>query len=222
MLKKKRDHMKAKFHAMLKEIIAAKKLVASGLKETAFSFAKAQWACAGADISSTILERVGRPAITCRLAANNIAGVQIPDITMVHDRLRESNIQTLGISQGGAVVSACRDSNIKLLQAMTKLASLQTSFMMLDEELKMTSRRVNALEYVLMPKLQAFIDYIVMEMDEEAREEFYRVKAVVKKKRQWKEKEERENEERKSAEIDAEALIVPSMFDASRDPDLFF
>ena len=68
------------------------------------------------------------------------------------------------------------------------MASLQTAFHTLDEEIKMTSRRVNALEYVLIPRIEEIIHYITQaawgvnvwrlteEMDEQAREEFFRVK----------------------------------------------
>jgi len=48
----------------------------------------------------------------------------------------------------------------------------------------MTSRRVNALEYVLIPKIDDIVHYIDQEMDEQAREEFFRVKKVVEKKKQ--------------------------------------
>ena len=36
----------------------------------------------------------------------------------------------------------------------------------------MTSRRVNALEYVLIPRIEATIHYITQEMDEQSREDF--------------------------------------------------
>merc|ERR1711862_948259 len=46
-----------------------------------------------------------------------------------------------------------------------------------------TSRRVNALEYVLIPRIEVVLAYITREMDEQAREEFFRVKKVVEKKK---------------------------------------
>eukprot|EP00438_Fugacium_kawagutii_P021986 Skav217014 [mRNA] locus=scaffold1803:231140:232860:- [translate_table: standard] len=39
-------------------------------------------------------------------------------------------------------------------ECIVQLASLQTAFHTLDEEIKMTSRRVNALEYVLIPRIE--------------------------------------------------------------------
>jgi vacuolar-type H+-ATPase subunit D/Vma8 len=53
---------------------------------------------------------------------------------------------------------------------LIKLASLQTSFVTLDEALKVTNRRVNALENVTIPKIDGVLDYIARELDELERE----------------------------------------------------
>merc|ERR1719343_1290008 len=111
---------------------------------------------------------------------------------MVHDATRDQAAQTIGIANGGAVVKTCKDTYFKAISALVKLASLQCAFKTLDEEIKMTSRRVNALEYVLIPRIEDTIQYITQEMDEQDREEFFRVKKVVEKK---KAKLEREKEE---------------------------
>merc|ERR1712174_40702 len=90
---------------------------------------------------------------------------------------------TLGIGSGGAVVDACRKEYLKAVKELVRLASLQTAFKTLDLEIKMTSRRVNALEYVLIPRIEEVLAYITQEMDEQSREEFFRVKKVVEKKK---------------------------------------
>merc|ERR1711918_132510 len=92
-------------------------------------------------------------------------------------------IQTLGVAHGGAVIQACRETYFRAMTAVIELASLQTTFFTLNEEIKMTGRRVNALEYVIIPRIQEVMDYIEQEMDEQAREEFFRVKKVVEKKK---------------------------------------
>merc|ERR1712176_1416729 len=97
-------------------------------------------------------------------------------------------------AHGGAVINACRETYVKAVTQLIKLASLQTAFKTLDEEIKMTSRRVNALEYVLIPRIEDIIAYIIQEMDEQAREEFFRVKKVVEKKKAKLAKEKAQSE----------------------------
>merc|ERR1719343_1948557 len=113
---------------------------------------------------------------------------------MVHDATRDQAAQTIGIANGGAVVKTCKDTYFKAVSALIHLASLQCAFKTLDEEIKMTSRRVNALEYVLIPRIEDTIKYITSEMDEQDREEFFRVKKVVEKKKAKLEKERIQNE----------------------------
>merc|ERR1719272_1353100 len=107
----------------------------------------------------------------------------LPSFKALHDPSKDASVMTLGIAHGGAVVQACREVNLKAMIGLIRLASLQTSFKTLDEEIKMTSRRVNALEYVVMPKIAEVVAYIIQEIDEQSREEFFRVKKVVDKKR---------------------------------------
>merc|ERR1719460_2210071 len=108
--------------------------------------------------------------------------------------MKDNNVHTLGVAQGGAVVQKSREEHLKTLELIIKMASLQTSFVTLDEEIKMTGRRVNALEYVIIPRIESTISYINQEIDEQAREEFFRVKKAVEKKRQRLKKEADDNE----------------------------
>merc|ERR1712226_1038087 len=100
------------------------------------------------------------------------------------------------------------------------------TFKTLDEEIKMTSRRVNALEYGLIPRIEDIIAYIVQEIDEQAREEFFRVKKVVEKKRSKMLREKLENEKEalaagKPPQVTVENnLDAPSALDANKDDDV--
>merc|ERR1711920_1143579 len=91
--------------------------------------------------------------VMCKLYADNVAGVSLPAFKLIQGP-QDAALQTLGVAHGGAVISACRETYLKAVVALIKLASLQTSFKTLDEEIKMTSRRVNALEYVLIPRIE--------------------------------------------------------------------
>lgn len=87
-----------------------------------------------------------------------------------------------GLSKGGQQISECRETFSTTLELLVALASLQTSFIILDEAIKLTNRRVNALENVVVPKLDNTVKYIISELDEMEREEFFRLKLVQNKK----------------------------------------
>lgn len=55
---------------------------------------------------------------------------------------------------------------------------LQTAFVILDEVIKLTNRRVNAIEHVIIPRYENTIKYILSELDEQDREEFFRLDLV--------------------------------------------
>merc|ERR1719414_1554188 len=165
------------------------------------------------EITGTVIERAKKPTVLCKLYADNVAGVALPSFKMIYDATKDTSLANLGVAHGGAVINACKETYLKAVTALIKLASLQTSFKTLDEEIKMTSRRVNALEYVLIPKIEVIIAYINQELDEQAREEFFRVKKVVEKKKQ--------KLEREKAALESEATNAQSIID-TEDHDLVY
>jgi len=216
LLKKKRDALKSKFQSLMRTIIKAKVEAGQALKDCAITHAKAHWAVAGDDFTASVIESAKRPSLTIKLTSEAVAGVMIPNFKLLHDPTKDAAAGTIGVASGGAVIQANRKIHHQAVRILVNLASLQTSFVALDEEIKMTSRRVNALEYVLIPKMENIISVMIQEMDEEAREDFYRVKKVVQNKRD-KVAREMQAEAREESALDAPSLIV-----TEKDEDLIF
>ena len=57
----------------------------------------------------------------------------------------------------------------KVFQRMLHLAQVEKTAQMLAEEIEKTRRRVNALEYVMIPETEQNIRYITMKLDENDR-----------------------------------------------------
>lgn len=96
---------------------------------------------------------------------------------------------------------------------------------MLDEVIKTTNRRVNALEHVLLPRLDNTIAYIGSELDEQDREEFFRLKKIQGKKKREKEVDEANallyvDEEDEEQDENRAGTTSLNMLDGSFDPDI--
>lgn len=187
LLKKKSDALSARFRGMLKDIVKTKIVIGESINEAHFSMAKASWA-GGADLPEQLMQRIKRPAVFVTAAYDNVAGVRLPVFQITTDPTVDI-LKNISLSAGGHVILAARDKYLEALSELVKLASLQTAFFTLDAEIKMTNRRVNALNNVVLPKLDRTINYITKELDEMEREEFFRLKKIQEKKRISKEAE---------------------------------
>merc|ERR1719489_137543 len=97
-------------------------------------------------------------------------------------------------------------------------------FITLDIVVKTTNRRVNAIEHVIIPKYERTLAYIISELDELEREEFYRLKKIQEKKKQARDKKDADKAALKAAGLAAEAEEeeAPNLIDDGHDEDLLF
>ncbi len=92
---------------------------------------------------------------------DNVAGVKLPIFEYKKDSNTLQNEDNfIGLVRGGRRVQQCSDQFTEYLQVLIRLASLQNSFHALNEALKITNRRVNAIENVTLPKFKEILDYI--------------------------------------------------------------
>jgi len=181
LLKKKSDALTLRFRAILSKIAAAKEGMGRAIKDASFSLAQAKYAAHPGNITNTVLENVGTATYKLKMTSDNVAGVHLPMFDQYHDNKLPQEF--IGLGRGGEMVKKCRETYVKTLEGLIQLASLQTAFMTLDEVIKITNRRVNAIEHVVKPRIENTISYIISELDEGEREEFYRLKKIQGKKK---------------------------------------
>lgn len=158
LLKKKADALTVRFRAILKDIIATKESMADSLKDSFFSLIEAKYA-AGEKMKHTILDNVEQANVKVSAHTENIAGVKIPKFRQSPGS-SDTKMELTGLGAGGQQIQNCRKSFTNTIELLIELANLQTAFMTLDEALKVTNRRVNALENVVKPRLENTIRYI--------------------------------------------------------------
>jgi V/A-type H+-transporting ATPase subunit D len=111
------------------------------------------------------------------VGSRNIAGVRIPSFELTgnpekFEMMRYSLVDTSSWLDHAALLSK------ECLRAIVELAELQRDFELLAMEINRTKRITNALEYVIIPGLQATINYLSMKFEERDREEKARLKRV--------------------------------------------
>jgi V-type H+-transporting ATPase subunit D len=183
-------------------------LAGDAMKDALFTVTELTWAAGdpvGAEVrehfshhSASTSTSSGSLQIAGRV--ENVSGVNLPVFEVLDEVHRTPLISTAGspthdsgrrspstsvigggfmpMGRGGLQMQRCRDAFRRVLASLCQLAALQTSFFILDDVIRVTNRRVNALEYVMIPRLEATIAYIGTELDEQDREDFYRLKKI--------------------------------------------
>jgi len=218
LLKKKADALQMKFRQILKKIVETKELMGEVMKESQFSLAEAKFTV-GNDMNAQVVQNVQRAQVRVKSRKDNVAGVNLPAFEVIQDG--SDTYELAGLSRGGQQVAKLKKNFNRAILLLVELASLQTSFLTLDDVIKITNRRVNALEHVVIPKIERTLAYITSELDEAEREEFYRLKKIQEKKKKVREASEKKKEALKEAGLydDGDSKNI---LEDNEDPDLLF
>jgi V/A-type H+-transporting ATPase subunit D len=107
--------------------------------------------------------------------SRNIAGVRIPSFELADNA---KSTKEYSLADTSSWFDRAAQLSQEYLRVVVELAELQRSFHLLATEINRTKRITNALEYVVIPRLQATISYLNMKFEERDREEKARLKRV--------------------------------------------
>ncbi len=115
------------------------------------------------------------PSISLR--SKNIMGVVVPEIesSKVRKSLSDRGYGVLGTT---SVIDDTAVAFEELVEAIIQSAEIETTMKKLIDEIESTKRRVNALEFKVIPELTEARDFIKMRLDEMEREELFRLKKI--------------------------------------------
>ena len=163
LLKEKRDGLMQEFLKIIRQAQLLRREVDKQLGAAQAHFAMAEATMTPQMVH--LLQFIQPHQASLDVRIRNVMGVEIPDFTI---QLEETTDQysawetSPGLDEGMATF---REVLIKLLE----LAGIEKSAQLLAQEIERTRRRVNALEYVLLPQLTRTTRYIRMKLDEQER-----------------------------------------------------
>ena len=163
LLKDKRDELMKKFLEVVKENKRMRAEVEERLRRFYRSFTAAGSTANPRIIEEALIAPAGEASVEVSLS--NLMSVTVP-------RFEGEGIE-VSVNYGLAFTPPGLDSALAELSSlsndMVKLAELEKSAMLLSAEIERTRRRVNALEYILMPRYLEQIRIISMKLDEDER-----------------------------------------------------
>ncbi len=175
LLKEKRDALIMEFFEIVEEAKGARKNAESKLKEAYRALTIAQATMGSLRVAESSL--AVKPSTELKIKSRNIMGIKVPVLDI---RLEERNLLERGYSVKDT--SAQVDEAAKLFEEALKLIAIQAEVEMtirlLVEEIEKTKRRVNALENIVLPRLDTTVKYIKMRLDEMERENFFKLKRI--------------------------------------------
>lgn len=172
LLKDKQDELMRQFMEMIRDIKELRVAVEKSMEEAfrRFLFVSASMS------RGALEEAVGFPSKRIKLSVSQrtILNIKAPELKPTV----EGEIQCYGFATTPGDLDISLQALNQVLNEMIVLAQKEKWMQLLAEELVSTRRRVNSLEYVLIPNLEETIHYITMKLSEMERSNLSRLMRV--------------------------------------------
>jgi V/A-type H+-transporting ATPase subunit D len=176
LLKDKRDELMKRFLGIIRE-----NKVVRELAESLLASAHSRFLMARAVMSGDMMdEALSFPKMSISLTASlvNIMSVNVPVLRFDAGESAQGDIYPYGFATTSGELDGAIAALSEAFPVLLKLAELEKSSQLLADEIEKTRRRVNALEFVMIPNLRETIKYIVMKLDESERGNLTRLMKV--------------------------------------------
>jgi V/A-type H+-transporting ATPase subunit D len=174
-LKLKRDGLILEFFKILDQAKDLRMEIAVRYKEANEKISIATAVDGAIAVRSASYALTGHPEI--QLRSRNLMGVVVPNIrsSKIVAPLNERGYGIIGTSPR---IDEATDAYEKLVETVVKAAELETTMKKLLEEIERTKRRVNALEFKVLPDLEEIQRFISFRLDEMERDNTFRLKRI--------------------------------------------
>ena len=178
LLKEKRDALISEFMVVIKEYKDARKRVEENLKVAFYNLLMAEVLLGSRDLEQ--ISGITLRDINLDFMTKNIMGVSVP-IMKVDNLIRRVHERGYGFLSTNAKLDDAAKNFEESILSIVKLAEIEESVRRIAEEVEKTKRRVNALEFEVIPKMINIKNFITLRLEEQERESIFRSKRIKKK-----------------------------------------
>ena len=174
LLKDKSDEMIRQFMALIRRNLALRTEVEAALASVLGSFMLAKAVSSPTDIEEAIA--VPGRRVKIKSGSKNVMSVEVPSFLV--DASEQGETFPYGFASVTGDLDGCNGQMSELLPLLIELAEVEKTCNMLADEIEKNRRRVNALEFVMIPEFTETIKYITMKLDEAERANTIRLMKV--------------------------------------------
>lgn len=174
LLKDKSDEMVRRFMELVRVNKTLREEIEGEVGEALRGFMLARAVSSAEDIEQALA--MPKVAVTIEAGTQNIMGVDVPSLSV--NVPTPEDLLPYAFSSTPADLDAAVIKLSQLTEKLLKLAEVEKTCNMLADEIEKNRRRVNALEYVMIPQLNETIKYILMKLDENERGNITRLMKV--------------------------------------------
>jgi len=176
LLKDKLDELMKKFLDLVRKNKELRETVEEMLMQVHQNFLIARAVMSSEGLDAALM--LPKQSISLEVSTKNIMSVDVPILNYKTSNNDESSIYPYGFATTSGELDGAIAALSKALPYMLELAQTEKSAQLLAQEIEKTRRRVNALEYVMIPQLSETIKYITMKLDENERGNLTRLMKV--------------------------------------------
>lgn len=164
LLKDKRDQLMKEFMAIVHENQRLRQELEIRLSDAYKSFSQAKAWLSPSVLEAALMVSQGPEEVSVKY--RHIMNVVVPEMEIAGPDKHTDSTPTYGLATTSADLDDALANFKDILPLLVKLSEIERKIQLLADEIEKTRRRVNALEYILIPELEEAIKDVTMRLEE--------------------------------------------------------
>jgi V/A-type H+-transporting ATPase subunit D len=174
LLREKQDALMMEFLSIIQKYLDLRRQIDALLQKTLKSIMKAKMSLGIKNFYEIVY--FSNFNVEAKIRLRNVMGVYTPVIELIKSQTTQI---PYSIHYSSPTFDEAQALASDTLSAVLKMAEVESALKALAEEIKSVKRRVNALEYVVIPRIERIVKNIEQYLSEREREDIFRIKRLI-------------------------------------------